>query len=150
MCSVLQGLKPTCLLWLLMLVFSVPQETREKRENKLKVTPPVISLMGSTQEKVDEAQTWIQRILILQDSHIIEDKHILYLGKKEHDDLSQLQKTFRVSISETVSLEKAKLEIKGARADLIEAVINIEHMLCEVQQEMARKKEQVLWSLSGE
>uniref|UniRef100_A0A8D0PT66 Poly(ADP-ribose) polymerase family member 9 n=1 Tax=Sus scrofa TaxID=9823 RepID=A0A8D0PT66_PIG len=128
----------------------VPQETREKRENKLKVTPPVISLMGSTQEKVDEAQAWIQRILILQDSHIIEDKHILYLGKKEHDDLSQLQKTFRVSISETVSLEKAKLEIKGARADLIEAVINIEHMLCEVQQEMARKKEQVLWSLSGQ
>uniref|UniRef100_A0A8C3YUS8 Poly(ADP-ribose) polymerase family member 9 n=1 Tax=Catagonus wagneri TaxID=51154 RepID=A0A8C3YUS8_9CETA len=128
----------------------VPQETREKRENKLKVRSPVINLLGSTQEKVDEAQAWMQKILTLQDSHVIEDKHILYLGKKEHDDLSQLQKTSRVTILEMISPEKAKLEIKGARADLIEAVMNIELMLCEVQEEMARKRERVLWILSGQ
>ncbi|XP_061049147.1 protein mono-ADP-ribosyltransferase PARP9 isoform X2 [Eubalaena glacialis] len=123
----------------------VPQGTREKRENRF----PVLNLMGSNQEKIDEAQAWIQRILTLQDYHIIEDMHILYLGKKKHDYLSQLQKTSWVSISEIISPGKAHLEIKGAQADLINAVMNIEHMLCEVQEEMARKKERVLWSLSG-
>ncbi|XP_059954992.1 protein mono-ADP-ribosyltransferase PARP9 [Mesoplodon densirostris] len=124
----------------------VPQGTREKRGNRF----PVLNLMGPDQEKIDEAQAWIQRILTLQDHHIIEDMHILYLGKKKHDYLSQLQKTSWVSISEIISPGRAHLEIKGAQADLIKAVMNIEHMLCEVQEEMARKKERVLWSLSGQ
>ncbi|XP_026962176.1 protein mono-ADP-ribosyltransferase PARP9 isoform X1 [Sagmatias obliquidens] len=124
----------------------VPQGTREKRENRF----PVLNLMGSDQEKIDEAQAWIQRILTLQDYHIIEDMHILYLGKKKHDYLSELQKTSCVSISEMISPGKAQLEIKGAQADLFKAVMNIELMLCEVQEEMARKKERILWSLSGQ
>ena len=115
-CGVLfcTGLKPTCLLWLLTIVFSVPQGTREKRENRF----PVLNLMGPNQEKIDEAQAWIQRILTLQDYHIIEDMHILYLGKKKHDYLSQLQKTSWVSISEMISPGKAHLEIKGAQAEV--------------------------------
>ncbi|XP_040106401.1 protein mono-ADP-ribosyltransferase PARP9 isoform X2 [Oryx dammah] len=124
----------------------VPQETREKKENRF----PVISLMGSYWEKVDEAQAWIQRILSSKDCYIIEDKHILDLGKKEHDDLSLLQEKLCVSISEIVTLGRAHLEIRGAQANLIEAVMNIEQMLCEVQEKMARTKEQVLWSLSGQ
>uniref|UniRef100_A0A8C6E660 Poly(ADP-ribose) polymerase family member 9 n=1 Tax=Moschus moschiferus TaxID=68415 RepID=A0A8C6E660_MOSMO len=124
----------------------VPQETREKKENRF----PVINLMGSYWEKVDEAQAWIQKILSPKDCHIIEDKHILYLGKKEHDNLFLLQETLCISISEIVTLGKAHLEIRGARADLIKAVMNIEQMLCEVQEKMARTKEQVLWSLSGQ
>ncbi|EPY77290.1 poly [ADP-ribose] polymerase 9 [Camelus ferus] len=123
-------------------VFLVCQGTREKRENGLK--GPVIKLMGSNQEKVDEAQAWIQRILTLQDCHIIEDNHILYLGEEEHDILSQLQKMLQVSISEIISPGKAKLEIKGAQADLIEAVMKIEHMLCEVQEEMVEKIDNAL------
>ncbi|XP_042088131.1 protein mono-ADP-ribosyltransferase PARP9 isoform X2 [Ovis aries] len=124
----------------------VPQETKEKKENRF----PVISLMGSYWEKVDEAQAWIQRILSSKDCYIIEDKHILYLGKKEHNDLSLLQENLCVSISEIVTLGRAHLEIRGAQANLIEAVMNIEQMLCEVQEKMARTKEQVLWSLSGQ
>ncbi|XP_027439749.2 protein mono-ADP-ribosyltransferase PARP9 isoform X3 [Zalophus californianus] len=131
--------------------YSVPQLTREeKRENGLKAKSPAISLMGSNLEKMKEAQAWIQRILTPQDHHIIENNHILYLGKKEHDILTRLQNTLRVSISETISLEKAILEMKGAQADVIEVVMNIELMLCEVQEEMARKKERALWSLLGQ
>lgn len=145
------GLKPTCLLWLLILVFSVPEWTREEeRENGLKVRSPAISLMGFNLESMREAQVWIQKILTLQDQHIIENNHILYLGKKEHDILLQLQRTSSVSISEIISPEKAMLEIKGAQGDLVQVVLNIEHMLCKVQEELAREKEQALWSLSGE
>lgn len=151
-CFVLcSALKPTSLLCLLIILFSVLQGTREeKQENGLKTQAPAINLMGSNEDKMGEAREWIQRILTLQDQHIIENNHILYLGKKEHDILSQLQKTTRVQISEIISPGKAILQIRGAQADLIEVVMNIEHMLCEVQEEMARKKEQALWSLSSE
>ena len=60
-----------------MIVFSVPQETREKKENRF----PVISLMGSYWEKIDEAKAWIQRILSSKECHIIEDKQV---KKAEH------------------------------------------------------------------
>ncbi|XP_016055643.1 PREDICTED: poly [ADP-ribose] polymerase 9 [Miniopterus natalensis] len=130
--------------------YSVPQGTRENQENELKAKSPAINLMGSNQDKMFEAQEWIQRTLAHQGPHIIENNHIFYLGKKEHDTLSRLQDTSRVSISEVLSLGKAILEIKGAQPDLLEVVLIIEQMLCEIQEEMARKKEQALWSLSGQ
>nr|AIC34786.1 poly ADP-ribose polymerase family member 9 [Lagothrix lagotricha] len=129
---------------------SVPQSSREeKRENGPEARSPAINLMGFNIEEMCEAQAWIQRILNLHHHHIIENNHILYLGKKEHDILSQLQKTSRVTITEVASPERTKLEIAGAQADLIEVVINIEDMLCKVQEEMARKKERSLWSFLG-
>ncbi|XP_008583380.1 PREDICTED: poly [ADP-ribose] polymerase 9 [Galeopterus variegatus] len=130
---------------------SFPQWVKEeKRENGLEDGSPAINLMGLNKEEMFEASAWIQRILTLQDHHIIENNHILYLGKKEHDILSQLQETSSVFISENISPGKANLEIKGARADLLEVVMNIECMLCEVQEEVARKREQGLWILSGQ
>lgn len=106
--------------------------------------------MGSNQEKMGEAQAWIQRILTHEDQHTIENNHILYLGKEEHDILAQHQAASKVSISEIIHPGKATLEIKGAQADLIEVILKIEQMLCEVQEKMARKKEQALWSSSSE
>ncbi|XP_006905626.1 poly [ADP-ribose] polymerase 9 isoform X1 [Pteropus alecto] len=128
-----------------------PWETREeKRENGLKAKSPAINLMTSNLEKMNGAEEWIKRLLTPQDKHVIENNHILYLEKKEHDILSQLQNTSRVSIKEIIDQEKAILEIKGAQADIVEVVIHIEHMLCEVQEKMARKKEQALWNLLGQ
>uniref|UniRef100_A0A2K5M230 Poly(ADP-ribose) polymerase family member 9 n=1 Tax=Cercocebus atys TaxID=9531 RepID=A0A2K5M230_CERAT len=46
--------------------------------------------------------------------------------------------------------ELSNQEGQRAQADLIEVVMNIEDMLCKVQEEMARKKEQGLWSLLGQ
>ncbi|XP_053519027.1 protein mono-ADP-ribosyltransferase PARP9 isoform X2 [Artibeus jamaicensis] len=131
--------------------YAVPQGTtgtRETREHGLKANSPAINLMGSNQEKMSEAQEWIQRILMHQNQHSIENNHILYLGKEEHDILAQHQAASKVSVSEIINPEKAILEIKGAQADLVEVVLKIEQMLCEVQEKMARKKEQALWSLS--
>ncbi|XP_008050990.1 poly [ADP-ribose] polymerase 9 isoform X2 [Carlito syrichta] len=128
-----------------------PQSTRvEKRENGFEAKSPAIKLTGFNKEKLCEAHAWIQRILSLQDCHTIENNNILYLGKKEHDILSQFQETFSVSISEITSLGKTSLEIKGAQANLTEVVMNIENMLCEVQEEVARKKEQELWRFLGQ
>ncbi|XP_021106934.1 poly [ADP-ribose] polymerase 9 [Heterocephalus glaber] len=127
------------------------QWTREdQRENGLKDGSPGVNLMGFNLEEMHEAEAWIQKILTSQDHHIIENNHILYLGKKEHEFLSDLQTTTSVCISEVISLEKAKLEIKGAQTDCIEVVLKIERMLCEVQEEIVRKKEQGFKNLSGQ
>nr|XP_012635939.2 poly [ADP-ribose] polymerase 9 isoform X1 [Microcebus murinus] len=131
--------------------YSAPQLTREeKRENGLEARSPVINLTTCNKEEMCEAKAWIQRILTLRNQHIIKNNHILYLGKEEHDLLSLLQKTSNVSISEIITPGEAWLEIKGAQTDLIEAVLSIEHMLCKVQEEVARKKEQGLWNLLGQ
>ncbi|XP_049978324.1 protein mono-ADP-ribosyltransferase PARP9 isoform X4 [Alexandromys fortis] len=131
-------------------VASVPQRIRGEQRLGLEAGSPAISLMGVKVEEMCEAKEWIERLLTSEDCHIIENNHILYLGKKEHDRLSQLQTTSGVSISETVSPQKATLEIRGAQADLIEAVMHIEGMLCEVQEEVARKKGKSLRGLLGQ
>nr|XP_021490315.1 poly [ADP-ribose] polymerase 9 isoform X3 [Meriones unguiculatus] len=128
----------------------VSQWTRREQRSGLEAGFPAINLMGVNAGEMCEAKEWIERLLTSEDHHIIENNHILYLGKKEHDTLSQLQKTACVSISETVSPGKATLEIRGAQADLIGAVMSIESMLCEIQEEVARKKEKSLLSLSGQ
>lgn len=133
-----------------LIVVSVPQQIRGEQRHGLEAGSPAISLVGVKVEEMYEAKEWIERLLTSEDCHIIENNHILYLGKKEHDRLSQLQTTSGVSISETVSPQKATLKIRGAQADLIEAVIQIEGMLCEVQEEVTRKKRKSLRGLLGE
>ncbi|XP_019062233.1 importin subunit alpha-5 isoform X2 [Fukomys damarensis] len=120
------------------------------RGNGLEDGSPGVNLMGFNLEEMHEAEAWIQKILTSRDHHVIENNLILYLGKKEHEFLSDLQTTSRVCILEVIHPEKAKLEIKGAQADCIEVVMKIEHMLCDVQEEIIRKKEQGLQSLSGQ
>lgn len=122
----------------------------EQRSSSLEDGSPAINLMGVKVGEMCEAKEWIERLLTSKDHHIIENNHILYLGIKEHGMLSQLQTSSSVSISETVSPRTATLEIKGSQANLIEAVMKIECMLCEVQEEMAGKKERSLRSLSGQ
>ncbi|CAO2631696.1 Protein mono-ADP-ribosyltransferase PARP9 [Lemmus lemmus] len=129
---------------------NVPQRIRGEQRHGLEAGSPAISLMGVKVEEMCEAKEWIERLLTSEDCHIIENNHILYLGKKEHDRLSQLQTTSGVSISETVSPQKATLKIRGAQANLIKAVMHIEGMLCEVQEEMARKKGKSLRGLLGQ
>lgn len=131
-------------------VVPVPQRTRGEQRSGLEAESPAINLMGINVEEMCEAKEWIERLLTSEDHHIIENNHILYLGKKEHDKLSQLQTALGVSISETVSPLKATLEIRGIQADLIEAVMNIECMLCGVQEEVARKQEKRLFDLLGQ
>ncbi|XP_028608126.1 protein mono-ADP-ribosyltransferase PARP9 [Grammomys surdaster] len=122
----------------------------EQRRGSFEDGSPAINLMGVNVEDMYEAKEWIERLLASEDHHIIENNHILYLGKKEHGMLSELQTSLSVSISETVSPRTATVEIKGSQADLIEAVMKIECMLCDVQEEVAGKREKSLWSLSGQ
>lgn len=144
-------LQPANLLCLLLVLVSGSKGTREKqRENGLEAKSPAIDLMGSNKEQMSEAQAWLQRLLALPDRQTIENNHIFYMGKKEHDTLAQLQKDLGISICEIINPGRACLEIQGDQAGLIEGVMNIERVLCEVQEEVAQRKEQALCSLWGQ
>ncbi|XP_012874783.1 PREDICTED: poly [ADP-ribose] polymerase 9, partial [Dipodomys ordii] len=120
--------------------------TEEQRINGLEAGSPTVNLMGATKEKMQEAEVWIKRLLTFQDHHVIENNHILYLGKKEHEKLALLQKTASVSITEAVCIGKTYLEIKGDRSNLMKVVMKVECMLCDVQEEVIRKNEKALYS----
>lgn len=131
-------------------VLALPWPRGEHRRSGFEDGSPAINLMGAKVGEMCEAKEWIERLLTSRDQHTIENSHILYLGIKEHSLLSQLQTSSNVSISETLSPGTATLEIKGAQADLIEAVMKIECMLCAVQEEEAGKREKSLWNVSGQ
>lgn len=131
-------------------VLALPWTREEHRSSSFEDGSPAINLMGAKVGEMCEAKEWIERLLASRDQHTIKNNHILYLGIKEHSVLSQLQTNSNVSISETLSPGTATLEIKGAQAGLIEAVMKIECMLCAVQEEVAGKREKSLWNVSGE
>ncbi|XP_069886180.1 protein mono-ADP-ribosyltransferase PARP9 [Dipodomys merriami] len=124
--------------------------TEEQRINGLEAGSPTVNLMGATKEKMQEAEAWIKRLLTFQDHYIIENNHILYLGKKEHEKLALLQKTTSVSIKEPILIGKTYLEIKGDRSNLMKVVMKVECMLCDVQEEVVRKNEKALYSFLGQ
>ncbi|XP_048202726.1 protein mono-ADP-ribosyltransferase PARP9 [Perognathus longimembris pacificus] len=122
----------------------------EQRTNGLEAESPTVNLMGTNKETMQEAAAWIKRLPTSQDHYRIENNHILYFGKEEHDDLSLIQKTTRVSITEHILTGKTYLEIKGDRSDLIEVVMKIECMLFDVQEKVARKNKKALCNFLGQ
>ncbi|XP_039399113.1 protein shortage in chiasmata 1 ortholog isoform X2 [Mauremys reevesii] len=109
-----------------------------------KKTGPAIELIGNCYEKLEAAKIWIEDIMQVQESHliVIENNHIFNLSKREHAELSHLQR-FGVSILEEVVGGKAKLEIQGPPGAIIDAVFVIENLLCYVQENNRTKQEEL-------
>ncbi|XP_034630810.1 protein shortage in chiasmata 1 ortholog [Trachemys scripta elegans] len=109
-----------------------------------KKTGPAIELIGNCYEKLEAAKIWIEDIMQVQESHliVIENNHIFNLSKREHAELSHLQR-FGVSILEEVVGGKARLEIQGPPGAIIDAVFVIENLLCYVQENNRTKQEEL-------
>uniref|UniRef100_A0A8C0GM03 Poly [ADP-ribose] polymerase n=1 Tax=Chelonoidis abingdonii TaxID=106734 RepID=A0A8C0GM03_CHEAB len=116
-------------------------------ETENKKTGPAIELIGNRCETLEAAKIWIKNIMQIQESHliVIENNHIFNLSKKDHAELSRLQR-FGVSISEEVVGGKARLEIQGPLGAVIDAVFMIENLLCDVQENNRAKQEELLLS----
>uniref|UniRef100_A0A8C3FN31 Poly [ADP-ribose] polymerase 9 n=1 Tax=Chrysemys picta bellii TaxID=8478 RepID=A0A8C3FN31_CHRPI len=109
-----------------------------------KKTGPAIELIGNCYEKLEAAKIWIEDIMQVQESHllVLENNHIFNLSKREHAELSHLQR-FGVSILEEVVGGKARLEIQGPPGAIIDAVFVIENLLCYVQENNRTKQEEL-------
>ncbi|XP_029461156.1 protein mono-ADP-ribosyltransferase PARP9 [Rhinatrema bivittatum] len=124
----------------------------EKRDHE--PIGPAITICGKDSTNVSVAGAWIKDTLLpVQEHLLVEDKHIFYCGKREHEALSS--GCAGVSIATILSNGCAKVEVIGLPRDVIKAVLHIEKMLCGVQAEHARKKEEELlqsavqWSYAG-
>ncbi|XP_074070761.1 protein mono-ADP-ribosyltransferase PARP9 [Macrotis lagotis] len=100
---------------------------------------PSIYLKGNNEEQLVAAKKWIINLLQSQEYHFIENNHIFYFGKEEHDQLFHLKNNFEVSISENISPGKATLEIRGRLNSIIPVILHIENLLGDVQIDFANK-----------
>lgn len=108
---------------------------------------PCITLYGETSEAMSEAETWIRNILKSSTSMTINNDHIMHFGQKDHEKLSNLQGDFNVDITEVFSNGNWSIVIKGDPVGVSCAALQVENMLCQVQEEIAssEKKELIPW-----
>ncbi|KAE8581730.1 hypothetical protein XENTR_v10024921, partial [Xenopus tropicalis] len=103
-----------------------------------------LTLSGPRHEDTEDAMLWLQNITKAPGSVLIQNKHILLFGKKEHRALGSPQFS-RVEISEVLGDGKASLEIKGSQKDVVRAAVQVELMLLDAQEEQAENLQEELF-----
>ncbi|KAG7467509.1 hypothetical protein MATL_G00154510 [Megalops atlanticus] len=104
-----------------------------------------IELYSNSTENRREATRWIYSILLLmRESYTITNNHIQHFGLREHEELLSLQTMWKVSIGEFLRDGSAGVIITGPREGVKGAVLAVEALCCQAQEEFARAEENAM------
>ncbi|KAK5861426.1 hypothetical protein PBY51_022824 [Eleginops maclovinus] len=106
---------------------------------------PQITLKSSSTEKTREAERWLFNLFNKTYAHVnISNNFILHFGEKEHGQLSGLMEK-GVVIEEFFENGHARISVMGkSEEDVIVAGLQVEAMLCSVQEEFVRDEENAI------
>ncbi|XP_053554011.1 protein mono-ADP-ribosyltransferase PARP9 isoform X1 [Bombina bombina] len=125
-----------------------PKEMNTTDHTQMSPSPheeePCAIILGQMIEEIQDAESWLRKILIHPEHVTIQNSHIFLFGLKEHEALVSPEMS-KVSISLNMEDGRAILHIKGAPADVMEAALTVELMLTETQEKYADTLEDELF-----
>ncbi|XP_024243590.1 protein mono-ADP-ribosyltransferase PARP9 isoform X2 [Oncorhynchus tshawytscha] len=114
-------------------------DSRDPRES----TQPYIELSSAFDETLREARSWLCSVFypVSKNFFTIRNNFIQHFGEHEVGKLLTFQTKFKVSIEEFFKDCCAGVNIHGAFRDVTAAVLEVEAMCCEVQEDFAKEEE---------
>lgn len=117
-------------------------------ESRDKPQSPKISLISNSDEATLEANRWLSNLFKSSAYVCISNNFIQHFGEKDYQQLSYLNKN-GVSIKECFKEGHASISVKGdSHEDVVVAGMQVEAMLCIIQSEFVKEKEDEMFLMS--
>lgn len=117
----------------------------------IKPPTPQISLISQSEEATHEAKQWLSGLLLNPPGTVhIYNNFIQHFGEKEYQQLSRLTRN-GVSIQESFVKGHASITVKGhINEDVVVAGLQVEAMLCNIQEEFVTEEENTMFQMTTE
>ncbi|XP_042192198.1 protein mono-ADP-ribosyltransferase PARP9 [Callorhinchus milii] len=112
-------------------------KTTKRNENKT-----YLSLRAKDYPTLECAKHWFTKNILEPQGHfIINNQNICYITVQEYAALSNIKTEYAIDIAGKITDSGVQIVLNGPRLMVLNAILNIEKMLCEVQEKNTKKRE---------